>query len=265
MPSRTHRLDVCPVCEVGEGVSSEKKVYLCSYCERWFCKKHLEPKASPLSPAQVTFKDSAWKDFIRRNWKNKNGHPDYVYTKEKMEELGEGEWSRDTASPTGAAVDCPQCGSEKLRTTASGDQYDALECLDCGFDWKRYHRMSAKRLKRKKRMTTTRIALLATLVVILVVIILNGPIILSALQNLMHRSEYTRVVVVTGQIAKVEFDGNEYTFTYADNQITVTTPIPGYLRYYGPVEGAIYSDFGIDIVVSEVHSDFLVLLVKPRY
>jgi len=75
-------LDVCPVCRVGEVVSSKKKVYPCSYCERWFCKKHLEPKVSVFSPTQVTIKDLAWKDFIRRNWKNKDGHPDYVSREE---------------------------------------------------------------------------------------------------------------------------------------------------------------------------------------
>jgi len=125
--------------------------------------------------------------------------------------------------------------------------------------------VSAKKLKRKKRITIMRIAFLVTLMVILVVIILNGSIIFSALQNFVQRSEYTRVVVVTGQVAKVEFDGNEYSFVYASNLITVETPLPGFFRYYGPVEGAIYSDFGIEIVVSEVHSDYVVLLVKPRY
>lgn len=264
MSRRRYRLDVCPVCRASEEVSSKKKVYPCSYCERWFCKKHLEPKVSVFSPTQVTIKDLAWKDFIRRNWKNKDGHPDYVYTKEKMEELGEGEWSRDTSSLTGTSADCPQCGSERSRTTASRDQYDAFECLDCGYGWKRFHRVSAKRLKRKKRMSIMRIAFLVTFMVILVVIILNGSIIFSALQNFMQRSEYTKVVVVRGQVAKVEFDGNEYSFVYTRNQVTVLTPLYEF-RYYGTVEGAIYSDLGIEIVVSEVYSDYIVLLVKPRY
>jgi len=87
MSKRKYRLDVCPECKVKEGVSSRKRVYQCIYCERWFCKKHLEPRLAVFSSVQVTTRDSAWKNFVENEQRRKDGHPDYPYTKEKMEEF----------------------------------------------------------------------------------------------------------------------------------------------------------------------------------
>jgi hypothetical protein len=87
MSKRKYRLDVCPECKVKEGVSSRKRVYQCSYCERWFCKKHLKPRLVVFSSVQVTTIDSAWKNFVENERSRKDGHPDYPYTMEKMEEF----------------------------------------------------------------------------------------------------------------------------------------------------------------------------------
>ena len=268
MPPRKYRLDVCPLCKVNEETTSRKKVYQCSYCERWLCKKHLEPRASVFSPTHATIKDSAWNNFIEREWKNKDGHPDYVYTKEKMKELEVEEVSktgtRVKSSPTETSVNCPQCRSGRLMTTASGAQFDAFKCSDCGYEWKRFHGLFAEKPRQKKKISTKRLATLLTFIFILIVIVLNGPIIYSAFQNFMQQSSYTKVTVVVGQVAKVEFDDNIYGFGYASGQFVVVTPLFE-LRYYDAVEGAVYSDLGIEIVVSEVYSDYIVLLVKPNY
>jgi hypothetical protein len=229
----------------------------------------LEPRTSLFSPTQVTIKDLAWKDFIRREWKNKDGHPDYVYTKEKMNELGvDEEVSKANAPlksiPTETSVTCPQCGSERLMVRAFGVQYNAFECLECRFKWKRFHRTFEEKPRQKKKISIKKMAILLTSIFILIIIVLNGPIIYSAFQNFMQQSSHTKVNVVLGQIAEVEFDGNKYLFAYEPVYIVLITPLSHY-RYYEAVEGAVYSDFGLEIVVSEVHPDRIVLLVKPNY
>ena len=238
-------MDVCPVYEVKEGVSSRKKVYQCSYCERWICKKHLKPKVSVFSPTQITIKDSAWKSFVEREWKGKRGHPDLIYTKEKMGELGvEEEVSR--AKPTRAksnltktSVSCPQCDSERIMATASGEQYDALKCLDCEFEWKHFKFTGyEERRKWKKKIPIKKIAVLLTFIVILAVIVLTGPIIYSAFQNFMHPSPYTKVTVVIGQVARVEFGDSIYGFGYWQGQIVVITPLLEF-QYLDAVEGVV--------------------------
>lgn len=274
MSQRKYRLDVCPVCKAKEGVSSRKRVYQCSYCERWFCKKHLKPKVSLFSPTQITIKDSAWMNFVEREWKTKDGHPDDVYTKEKMGELGEVEEvsrakpTRVKSSLTKTSVNCPQCDSERIMVTASGEQYDALECLDCKFKWKHFKfTVHEERQERKKKIPIKKIAVLLTFLVILFVIVLNGPIIYSAFQNFIQQSSYTKVTVVEGQVAEVEFDDNEYVFVImgeTSDRFLVITPL-GEAKLFDIVEDAVYSDLGIEIVVSEVHSDYIVLLVKPEY
>jgi len=262
-------LDICPVCKVNEEVSSRKKVFQCSYCERWFCKKHLEPRVSVFCPAQVTIKDSAWKKFIERDWKNKDGHPDYVYTREKTKELEvkvevANARQRVRSSPTETSVNCPQCGSERLMTTASGVQYDAFKCLDCEFEWKHFHVAFEEKPKQKKKIAIKKIAILFIFMVILIVIVLNGPIIYSAFQNFMQPSPYTKVTVVIGQVARVEFGDNIYGIGYGQGRIVVITPLVEF-RYFDAVEGAVYNDLGIEIVVSEVHAEYIVLLVRPKY
>lgn len=271
MSQRKYRLDVCPVCKVKKRFSLKKRVYQCSYCERWFCKKHLKPKVSVFSPTQITIKDLAWKNFVEREWKRKDGHPDYVYTKEKMAELGVEEEvtgakpTRVKSNLTKTSVNCPQCDSERIIVTASGEQYDALKCLDCAFKWKHFKfTVYEERQKRKKKIPIKKIAVLLTSIIILTVIVLNGPIIYSAFQNSMQQSSYTKVTVVEGQVARVEFEDNVYAFAYMHEQFVIITPLAGF-RYYDVVEGAVYSDLGIEIVVSEVHSDYIVLLLKPKY
>jgi len=259
---------MCPLCKVTEEASSRKKVYQCRYCERWFCKKHLKPEVSVFSPTQVTIKDSAWKNFIEKEWKNKDGHPDYVYTREKMKELEAKEDISKTrrrvgSSPTETSVNCPQCGSKRLMTTASGIQYDALECSDCKFKWKRFHEAFADKAKQKRRIPLKKIATLLAFIAIIIVIVFNGPI-YSAFQNFMQPSPYTKVTAVRFQVAEVEFDDNKYQFVYGSTYIMVITPLSEF-RFYDVVEGVVYSFPGIEIVVSEVHSDYIVLLVKPNY
>ena len=87
MSKRKYRVDICPECKVKEGVSSRKRLYQCNQCERWFCKKHLEPRIAGIPVLSEVIKDSAWQNLIEKERRRKEGHPDFQYTKVKWQEL----------------------------------------------------------------------------------------------------------------------------------------------------------------------------------
>jgi hypothetical protein len=74
---------------------------------------------------------------------------------------------------------------------------------------------------------------------------------------------------LAGQPATYEHDNNVYGFGYKvlsidpSDKFTVSTGFD--YRQFSTVEDARYEAFGLEIVVSEVHSDYIVLLVKPKY
>jgi predicted nucleic acid binding AN1-type Zn finger protein len=80
-------LDICPECYVKEGVSSRKRVYQCSYCGRWFCKRHLDPKLVNIPDFKRIIKDASWQTLIEKEWRKKDAHPDFQYTEERWQEL----------------------------------------------------------------------------------------------------------------------------------------------------------------------------------
>jgi len=87
MSEREYQLDVCPECKVREGNSSEKKLFQCRYCERWFCEKHLEPRVAAIRDLKTRLKDADWREVVERDWKRSDGHPDYAYTWKRLSEV----------------------------------------------------------------------------------------------------------------------------------------------------------------------------------
>jgi len=79
-------------------------------------------------------------------------------------------------------------------------------------------------------------------------------------------SSYTSVTVVEGHTATVKFGDYEYSFSYIPSVTTFTLLTEAYAaKMYDATEGAVYNAYGIEIIVSEVHSDHIILLVKPTY
>jgi hypothetical protein len=86
-------------------------------------------------------------------------------------------------------------------------------------------------------------------------------------------SGYTKVTLVVSQPNSVQFGDNVYGLGYAGpamNPITqkqdiqfsvVPQGIVGF-KTYDAIQGATYNDLGLQIVVGEVHSDYLVLYIK---
>ena len=146
----------------------------------------MKPRLSVFSSIQVTIKDSAWKNLVEKERMSKDGHPDFLYTKEKMvefkveEEVSRAKMdafldrsksygkptpviSRTKSIPTKTPVKCPKCGSERIMTTAYREQYDAFECLNCQHKWKHFHRVLEKRVEQKRK-TSKRESITATVI-----------------------------------------------------------------------------------------------------
>ena len=161
MSERESGLDICPECKVRDGDSSEKKLFQCQYCERWFCERHLEPRLAVIRDFNKIIKDKEWRTMVEEDWKREDGHPDYAYTKEKFDELKierEIVWAKINAFldksrvykkpvPKGQKeeftllfkehlVACPKCGSTRTMITAYRKEFEAFECLSCHHKWK---------------------------------------------------------------------------------------------------------------------------------
>src|SRR3990170_8834605 len=87
MSGREYQTDVCPECKHRDGDSSEKRLFQCRYCERWFCESHLEPRLAVIRDFNRISKDKEWRDLVEEDWKREDEHPDYAYTKERFDEL----------------------------------------------------------------------------------------------------------------------------------------------------------------------------------
>lgn len=132
MSEKEHRLDVCPECSTREGDSSEKKVYQCPHCESWFCERHLEPRLGitrnfehdVLADAEIE-----WRIEVEKDWAKKDGHPDWVYTRKKFEEI------ENTKKKSHYEIGCPNCESSDIYVTGFDERQTNLRCSSCGHVW----------------------------------------------------------------------------------------------------------------------------------
>ena len=69
------KIGQCPECIVRESDKAEKQLFLCSFCEKWLCEKHIQPK-----PCYIV--NLGKNDPNKWNYLNDSsrGHPDPIYT-----------------------------------------------------------------------------------------------------------------------------------------------------------------------------------------
>lgn len=73
-------IDQCPECIVRNQDITEKKLFHCSFCDKWLCEKHLQPK-----PCYIINLGSPDSDPTKWQYMNDNGlgHPDASYTEKQ--------------------------------------------------------------------------------------------------------------------------------------------------------------------------------------
>ena len=126
----------------------------------------------------------------------------------------------------------------------------------------------------KRRLSAKKVVAFSVIVIILVAVLWNSPLIISTIQNYFAQFSYTKVKVLAGVPKDVEIEGNKYVFTYkyrdilfpdlSDDKFYVFVGVTKETYKGFPlIEGEKYEAFGIEIMVSEVHSDYIILLIKP--
>lgn len=82
-----HKIDSCVECCVRDNDFSEKKVFQCKLCERWFCEKHIEPRLAFIKDLKAIEKSPEIRALYYTEVEGKEGHPDFVYSRIKLMEL----------------------------------------------------------------------------------------------------------------------------------------------------------------------------------
>ncbi len=113
------------------------------------------------------------------------------------------------------------------------------------------------------------VPVLLLLVLAVAVLVWQAPAISSFFQGLSDsNSEYTTLSLVSGVSQTYTHGNDSYVFSYklsaADNSaLFYVAKNVEQTRSFPAVPGATYSDLGVEMKVSSVTSDLLVLLVKP--
>jgi hypothetical protein len=85
---RESQLGICYECNTKNADSSQKPVFHCDLCEKWFCKEHLEPKFPYFVDWDTVFNvggDPRIKLLYHTQHGREGGHPDYIYARKKIE------------------------------------------------------------------------------------------------------------------------------------------------------------------------------------
>lgn len=87
---REAKIDSCYECSVKEHDSSQKKVYYCELCGKWFCERHLKPKFPFFIDWDTIFDVQGNREIKLRyhtEYRRKGGHPDFVYWQREVEKF----------------------------------------------------------------------------------------------------------------------------------------------------------------------------------
>jgi hypothetical protein len=109
-------------------------VYRCELCERWFCEKHLKPRLAFIKDLNVIDKIPEIRAlyYTEIQGKEGKGHPDFQYSRKRLEELDIEEKIRfeliNKALDGENFSQCPKCG-------AWHNLYEEVNyCYNCGFE-----------------------------------------------------------------------------------------------------------------------------------
>ena len=182
---------------------------------------------------------------------------------------------------------CPKCHSAQSDMIDYDAETMTFKCRRCGF---KYSQLKAsphdyveskdkpearEKPKVRRHFPIKRVIGLAVVLIIIGAFFWYAPSIISYIQNLSSRNQNSSGVSYTSltlryrmnNTATIEFGDTEYSFAYYyGGGLTVWTLLEG-SKFYKPHKGDTHRDFGIEIKVSDVTSDYIseyvVILVRP--
>jgi hypothetical protein len=86
-PERESRIDVCVECCVRDRDFSQKTVYRCELCDRWFCERHIEPRLAFIKDFKAINYSSEVRALYYTEMQYSDGHPDFEYSRRKLRQL----------------------------------------------------------------------------------------------------------------------------------------------------------------------------------
>jgi hypothetical protein len=261
-------------CVVRDGDFSQKTVYHCELCDRWFCEKHIEPKLSFMRNLSSNHPREV-EELYNREYKREDGHPDFEYSRRKFAELDIEEKTR----------------SELIK--------DALDRMNGYYKRRPIQTLTLKtpkeepktqnlpdetpRTKPRRSIPVKKIVGALMALIVLGVFLWYSPSIISMLQKpTVHNtsaqntsnqgSSYTKLTLIINSSPYPNFTtltiGDiDYLFSYIwQNPYRILSVGDSTLEgtsYANPTNGSVYMNFGLQINVSEADSNQIVLLVKP--
>ena len=87
---RESQSGICCECSVKDGDSSQKQVYHCELCDKWFCEKHLNPKFPYFVDWETVFDvqgNPQVKSLFYSEYRRVDGHPDFIFLRKTIEAL----------------------------------------------------------------------------------------------------------------------------------------------------------------------------------
>lgn len=81
---------ICYECRIKEEDSSEKQVYHCDLCDKWFCETHLKPKFPYFVDWDNVFDvqgNPEVKTLFYSEYGRQDGHADFVYLRKTIEAI----------------------------------------------------------------------------------------------------------------------------------------------------------------------------------
>ena len=74
-------------CCVRDRDFSQKKVYRCELCERWFCERHIEPRLAFIKDLKAIEHSPEVRALYYTEMQYENGHPCFEYSRRKFRQL----------------------------------------------------------------------------------------------------------------------------------------------------------------------------------
>jgi len=243
-------MSICPECKVRENDVSLKELHKCPFCEREFCATHLDPKLAFFS-ANFEIKkirDQNYRKMVENEINIAEAHPCIPYTKKRIEEIRyENQKTSEKLSQT----------LDKLKEKSPITQR-IVESTE-----KKY--LGNEKTKNRRAFPIKKITGLFSLLIIICALLWQAPLIISYIPQL----SYTKITLPTGADVPYTINNIQYVFRYGlsflqDNHLRVwagSTVNPEV--FIVSTEGARYTAFALEIIISEIHSDYIVILVKP--
>lgn len=258
---RESRIDTCVECCVRDRDSSEKKVYRCELCDRWFCEKHFEPRLAFIRSYQAIDDSPEIRGLYYTEMQRQDGHPDFEYSRRKFVELDIEEQRRsELIKEAFDRMNAHYKGKPKPKSIPElkEENYQPTER-----DLQIYEKPRTRR-----PFPTKKVAGILLAVVVIGALLWYAPTIISFIQN----SSYTKLTLTKNSSTfpnstTLTFGNIDYSFSYVwqNNQyfLSVGDSILEGKSYPQPTNSSVYRDFGLEIKVSEADSNQIVLLVKP--